>query len=51
VESLRKNVSEACEWLNLAYGKGGLRNRSIVAREKDFDNIRYSECYMKFMER
>jgi len=50
VESLRKNASEACRWLNAAYTEGGLRNRNLVRKEKDFDNIRYSECYMKFME-
>ena len=34
-----------------SYEKGGLRDPYIVIREKDFDNIRGSECYKEFMER
>jgi len=51
VESLRKDTSEACRWLNAAYGKGDVRNVRPVISEKDFDNIRESECYRKFVER
>jgi tetratricopeptide (TPR) repeat protein len=52
--ALQNNAAEACKWLQLAIGKKdnyGLNIKMSLQEDKDFDNIRNTECFINILEK